>query len=243
MNVAYTRYELIRTFRERRMFIFSLGFPLILYVIVVGSTKDPSKNFDGLRISFPVYYMLGMASFGTMMAMMSSGLRIAGERQAGWTRQLRITPLSPRNYLRTKVLTAYALAALSLAALYLAGAIMGVSLPAETWLKMTGLIAIGLLPLAALGIVLGHLLTVDSTGPATGGIVSLLAVLGGAWFPVHGTLGAIGEYFPSYWLVQAGRVAGHGHGWSGMGWTVVAAWTVVLGALAALAYVRDTGRV
>ena len=53
-----------------------------------------SANFDGTGISAPLYYMVGLASFGTMLAMISSGARIAGERQAGWTRQLRITPLS-----------------------------------------------------------------------------------------------------------------------------------------------------
>ena len=45
-----------------------------------------------------------------MMSMISTGARIAGERQAGWTRQLRITPLSPRAYFRAKVLTGYVMA-------------------------------------------------------------------------------------------------------------------------------------
>jgi hypothetical protein len=29
-NVVYARYELLRTFRNRRFFIFSFGFPLVL---------------------------------------------------------------------------------------------------------------------------------------------------------------------------------------------------------------------
>lgn len=243
MNLAYTRYELLRTFRERRLFIFAFGFPLILYYVIAAPNRNV-HNIQGLGISFPLYYMTGLASFGTMMAMMSAGFRIAGERQAGWTRQLRITPLSTRSYMRAKILTAYAMAAVSLGLLYIAGATLGVSLPALTWLKMTGLIAIALLPFAALGIALGHLLTVDSTGPATGGIVSLLAIVSGTWFPVtHGFLHDIGRFVPSYWLVQASRSLVLGHGWSAMGWIVVIAWTVVLSGLAAVAFVRDTGRV
>ena len=243
MNLAYTRYELLRTFRERRLFIFAFGFPLILYYVIAAPNRNV-HNIQGLGISFPLYYMTGLASFGTMMAMMSAGFRIAGERQAGWTRQLRITPLSTRSYMRAKILTAYAMAAVSLGLLYIAGATLGVSLPALTWLKMTGLIAIALLPFAALGIALGHLLTVDSTGPATGGIVSLLAIVSGTWFPVtHGFLHDIGRFVPSYWLVQASRSLVLGHGWSAMGWIVVIGWTVVLSGLAAVAFVRDTGRV
>jgi len=239
---AYTRFELKRTFRERRLFIFAFGFPLILYYVIAAPNRNV-HNFNHSGIALPLYYMCGLASFGTMMSMMSAGFRIAGERQAGWTRQLRITPLSTRSYLRAKVLTAYAMAACSLGLLYIAGATLGVSIPAGRWIEMTGLIAIGLLPFAALGIALGHLLTVDSTGPATGGIVSLLAVVGGTWFPVTGFLHTIGEYVPSYWLVQAAHVALSGSGWGTRGWVVIAAWTAVLSAVAAYAYARDTGRV
>ena len=148
--LAYTRYELLRTFRERRLFIFSFGFPLILYFVIVAPNRNV-HNIDGTGISLPLYYMAGLASFGTMMSMMSAGFRIAGERQAGWTRQLRITPLSPRAYLRAKVLTAYAMAGLSLGLLYIAGATLGVSLAAGTLAEDDGLIAIALLPFAALG--------------------------------------------------------------------------------------------
>ena len=242
-GLLYLRFEIRRIFRNKRFFFFSLGFPLILYFVIAGPNKN-DHNFGGSGIAAPLYYMVGLASFGTMMAMVSSGARIAGERQSGWTRQLRITPLSARAYLRAKVLTAYAMAATSLGLLYIAAATLGVSLAAGTWLQMTALIAIGLLPFAALGIALGHALTIDSTGPATGGIVSLLAIVSGTWFPItHGFLYDVGRWVPSYWLVQAARIAVHGHGWGTMGWAVVAGWTVVMTALAAYAFARDGGRV
>lgn len=240
---VYTRYELLRAFRNRRFFIFTLAIPVILFFVIAGPNRN-DDNFLGTGVSAPLYYMASLASFGTMMSMVSSGTRIAGERQAGWTRQLRITPLSPRAYLRAKVLTAYALAAVSVASLYVCGVALGVSLAAETWLEMTGLIIVGLMPFAALGIMLGHLLNVDAIGPATGGLVSLLALVSGTWFPVtHGFLHNVGQFLPSYWLVQAGRVSLHGPAWGALGWGVVLGWTVILALLAGLAYNRDTGRV
>jgi ABC-2 type transport system permease protein len=239
----YTRYELLRAFRARRFFIFSLGFPVVLYFVIASPNRNV-HDLDGLGVSFPLYYMVSLASFGTMMAMISSGARIAGERQAGWTRQLRITPLSVRAYFRAKVLTSYAMAITSLLLLYAAGVSLGVSLPAHGWLTMSGLILVGLLPFAALGIVLGHLMTVESIGPITGGTVSLLAIVSGTWFPVtSGFLHDLGQWLPSYWLVQAGRAAVTGHTWGARGWIVIAAWTIVLAALAGVAYRRDTGRV
>jgi ABC-2 type transport system permease protein len=242
--LTYTRYELLRTFRNRRFFILSLGFPLVLYFVIAAPNRNV-HNLSGSGVSLPLYFMVGLASFGTMSAMLSSGARIAAERAVGWNRQLRITPLAPRTYFRTKVLTAYAMALLSIALLYLAGASLGVSLSVADWLEMTGLMLVGLIPFAALGIALGHMLTPDSIGPAMGGGVSLFALLGGTWFPLpnQGFLHDVAQFVPSYWLVQASHVALGGKPWGGTAWAVVAVWTAVLSALAVRAYRRDTGRV
>jgi ABC-2 type transport system permease protein len=242
-SATYTRYELLRTVRERRLMFFGFGFPLVLYFVIAVPNRH-MQDFAGSGVTAPLYYMVSLASFGTMMSMVSLGGRIAGEREAGWTRQLRITPLSPRSYLRAKVMTGYTMAALSLVLLYIAGASLGVSMSAGDWVRTTLLIAVALMPFAALGIGLGHLLTVDSVGPAIGGTVSLLALVSGTWFPVtSGFLHDLGQFLPSYWLVQAGRVSIDGQPWGALGWAVVLGWTVVLVAFAGWAYMRDTGRV
>ena len=242
--ISYTRFELLRTFRNRRFFVFSLGFPLLLYFIIAGPNRHDA-NFAGSGISAPLYYMVGLASFGTMSAMLSTGARIAGERQVGWNRQLRLTPLRPRAYLRAKVITAYLMALVTLTLLYVSGASLGVSLPAREWLEMTLLILVGLVPFAALGILIGHLVTVDTIGPVMGGTVSLLALVSGTWFPITGSgfLHDLAQNLPSYWLVQASHVSFGGDAWSARGWIVVVAWTVVLVWLARRAYRRDTARV
>jgi ABC-2 type transport system permease protein len=242
-GLVYTRFELLRAFRNRRFFIFSFGFPLALYFLIAGPQQN-TTDLAGTGISAPLYYMVGLASFGTMASMISSGARIAAERQAGWTRQLRITPLTSRQYFRAKVVASYAMAISSLLLLYLAGGILGVSLAANDWLAMTGLILVGLLPFAALGITLGHLVNVDSVGPLTGGLLAILAFLSGTWFPLtHGFLYDVGQYLPGYWIVQASHIAIHGRAWGLQGWLVVIAWTILLVLLAGAAYRRDTKRV
>jgi ABC-2 type transport system permease protein len=242
-GLLYTRLELLRAFRNRRFFIFSFGFPIVLYFLIAAPQKN-THSLAGTGISAPLYYMAGLASFGTMASMISSGGRIAAERQAGWTRQLRITPLTPRQYFRAKVIAAYAMATTSLLLLYASGASLGVSIPAQRWLAMTGLILVALLPFAALGITLGHLMNVDSVGPLTGGLLAILAFLSGTWFPLtNGFLYDVGQYLPGFWIVQASHIALHGHAWGTEGWLVVAAWTVVLVATARAAYRRDTQRV
>ncbi|MGH2854222.1 MAG: ABC transporter permease [Solirubrobacteraceae bacterium] len=242
--LLYTRYELLRTLRNRRFFVLSLGFPLVLFFLIAGPQRS-NHSLGGTGIPAPLYYMIGMVSFGTMSGMLSSGARIAAERAVGWNRQLRISPLSTRAYLRAKVLTAYMMALLTILVLYASGVALGVSLSAGKWLQMTALILVSLVPFAALGIAVGHMLTPDSIGPAVGGGVGLLAFLGGTWFPIphSGFLHDVAQLLPSYWLVQASHVALGGHAWPGRAWLVIGAWTVVLALLARRAYRHDTGRV
>ncbi len=240
--MIYTRYELRRAVRNRRFFFFSLGFPLILFYVIAAPNRN-IHDFGGSGLAAPLYYMVALASFGTMMATISTGARIAGERQAGWTRQLRISPLSPYQYFRAKVIVAYVMALVTMVVLFAAGSSLGAHVPALKLAEMVGLMVLGLAPFAALGILIGHLTNTDSVGPLMGGIVSLLALVSGTWFPVHGFLHDVGQFLPSYWLVQASHVVEHGHAWSALGWAVVAGWFVVLAAAARWAYRRDTGRV
>ena len=161
---TYLRYELMRTFRNRRFLLFSLGFPLVLFLTIAGTNK--SKSIDG--IAFPLYYMTGMVAWGSMIAIISSGTWIAVERQLGWTRQLRITPLRTSNYFGAKIICGYTMALVTVVVLYLAGVALNVRLDAGQWATMTVLLLIGLVPFAILGVMAGeHLLGPDS--PRAGG--------------------------------------------------------------------------
>ena len=237
---TYLRYELLRTYRNRRFVMFSLIFPLILFLVVAG----PHRDLIVVGISYPLYFMTGMVAWGTMVAIVSSGGRISAERSVGWTRQLRVTPLSTWSYFAAKVLCGYVMAIASMVVLFAAGISYGVRLSASQWAVMVGLLLIGLIPFTVLGIMLGHLLTPDSLGPALGGVTSLLALLGGAYGPLvtSGVLYDVIKLLPSFWLVQAGKTALGGGGWPLEGWLVITAWTLVLAALAVRVYQRDTVR-
>jgi ABC-2 type transport system permease protein len=240
VNRSYLHYELLRTFRNARFFIFALVFPVVLFLLVAGPNRH--EQLDG--ISFPVYYMSGMVAWGTMAAVMAGGARIAYDRSAGWNRQMRLTPLPVRRYFEAKVVSSYVMAAASIALVYLAATWMGVRLSASDWVTMTVLVLVGLIPFAVGGIVLGHLLNVDTMGPAIGGIIALLALLGGAWGPIvtHGVLRSLTKALPSYWLVQAGKSVTTGGSWPAQAWLVIVAWTVALSIAAVRVYQRDTAR-
>ena len=239
---TYLKFEVIRTLRNRRFLIFSLVFPLVLFFSIAG----PNKHVTVAGIHFPLYYMTAMAAWGSMTAMLSSGARIAAERQIGWTRQMKITPLSTTSYFTAKVLCGYMMALFAIIGLGIAGSILGVHLSAIEWLSMVALLLVGLIPFAVIGILLGHLMKVDSLGPALGGITSLFALLGGSFGPIFtsGIMLKIVKDIPSYWLVQASQSVLSPSGWPpAQAWIVIAVWTVVMARIAARVYQRDSQRV
>jgi ABC-2 type transport system permease protein len=246
---TYTRFEMLRLVRNRQNMIFSLGFPIVMFFLLAGPNKD-NHNFGGdenthTGLFAPQYYMIGLLAFGAMVAVLSSGARIAAERTVGWNRLMRLTPLRPGAYLRTKILTGYLMAGIGLVLLYAAGIALGVRMPFADWLAMTGLVLVALIPFAALGIGMGHVLNDDAAGPAMGGGVSLFAFLGGSWFPILGD-GAFVQFcklLPSYWLVQAGHIGlGSGNSWGVEAWLVIAVWSAAGIIFAMWAYRRDTRR-
>ncbi|HUD78017.1 MAG TPA: ABC transporter permease [Streptosporangiaceae bacterium] len=241
-SMTYVRYEVVRNFRVWQFVFFALAWPIIVFFTVTSANRH--ATFDG--IGFPLYFMAGMAAMGTISGVVSRGSLIAAERSIGWTRQMRITPLRAGAYFGAKVLCGYLMALLTVGAMCLAGAMMGVRLSAGHWLAFAGLLLVGLVPFAVLGILLGHLLKPEALLPAVAGTTTLLALLGGAYGFLVATSGPVFEVIralPSYWLVQAGKTAlGHG-GWPAEGWIVIAAWTAVLVPLTVLAYRRDTSRV
>jgi ABC-2 type transport system permease protein len=240
-RTTYFRLEMQRAFRNRRFMIFSVAFPLVLFFIIAGPNRG--EKLGG--IDFSLYLMAGMLGYGSMVAVMAGGARIAQERQVGWHRQMRLTPLSPRVYFTTKIVSGYAMAGLSIVLLYAAGVSFGVRLTGSQWLAMTGYVLVALIPFSVIGIALGHLLTVETMGPALGGITALFAILGGAWGPIAtgGWLDSAVQLLPSYWLVQAAHSAVTGDGWPLKAWVVIAVWTIAAARLAVVVYRRDTQRV
>ncbi|KQC40037.1 ABC transporter permease [Frankia sp. ACN1ag] len=237
--VRYVRSEITRVWRNTRLLIFTLLLPIILFgAFSAGSEGDRLGDLD-----VAPYIMISMASFGAMNAVLGSAGRIATERSIGWNRQLRLTALTGPQYVLAKATTGFTLAVLPIVAVFVAGdAMRGVRLSAGTYLGAGASILLGLVPLAAFAIWLGYLVRPENMQAITGGVFSLLALAGGIWVPVEnfpGWLADVVKLLPMYWSAQAGRAVLAG-GWiGGRGLVTLAVWTVVLGAAAGRAYLRD----
>jgi ABC-2 type transport system permease protein len=239
MTVTYLRLELLRTYRNIRYLVFTLGIPVILFLVIGGA-------FDGtvLGISGQTWYMINMATFGAFGAVLGVGARIAVERDAGWNRQLRLTPLPPQGYVIGKVVVGMLLALPSLLLVCAAGWLTGdVQLSVVQWLQVIGLGWVALLPMSAVGVGLGYLARGDTAQAVNGGVLMLMSMFGGVWFPVDGSSPAwirtLADVMPTYWITQIAR-APLTHDWPRTGgWVVLAAWTLVGIRVAARRYLAD----
>jgi ABC-2 type transport system permease protein len=243
MNRYYLLTEFRRTARNPRYLIFSLGIPVLLFM-VFSSGGGGDDRIGGLSVA--AYIMVSMATFGAMSGVFSVAGRIALERSTGWNRQLRLTALSGRQYVLGKALSGFGVAVPAVLIVFAAGALgKGVSLSTTRWPVVGLSVLLGLLPMAALGVGLGYVARPDSLQAVMGALISLLALMGGLWVPIENFpnwVGDIAKALPTYWAAGAGRsaLAGSWVGWHGA--LVLAAWTIVLGAFAARAYLRDSAK-
>ncbi|WP_326664746.1 ABC transporter permease [Streptomyces canus] len=178
------KLELTRALRNRKFLFFSVMYPSLLFLIIAGNADSTSK-VDGTGLTLPTYMMVSMASFGALTAvLMGNSERIAKEREGGWVRQLRLTPLPGRGYVFAKTASAAVVSLPSIVVVFVVAALVkDVRLDAWQWLALTGAIWAGSLVFAALGVAIGYLATGDAVRPITMITYFGLSMLGGLWMP------------------------------------------------------------
>jgi ABC-2 type transport system permease protein len=239
----YLVLEARRAYRNRRFLFFTLVMPLGLFLIYVQLYGD-SGELNGT--SATDYLMVSMACFGALSAAMSTGTRIAIERQAGWNRQLRLTPLRPVGYLLAKGTVAMLVALPAIALVYAAGAaVTDGAVSVTTWAVSAFTVWLAVVPFAVLGLLIGYVASPDSSQAIFSAVFMTMSLLGGIFIPVEvmpDTLADIAKVMPSYWLGVLGRSP---FGTASVEWEAVPillAWTVVLGVLVMRRYRTDTAR-
>jgi ABC-2 type transport system permease protein len=193
-----TQAEINRLRRNRRYFLFTLGLPVILYLIVA------KQGQHAYGVAFAAYYMVAMATFGAFSgALNGNSIRIAEERQGGWIRQLRLTPLPANAYVVAKLLTSMATTVPSVLVVFLLGRFYGgVHLPVWQWIVVAVIVWLGSMIFAALAVAIGYRFPPDQVQPIATLIYFVFLILGGVWFPLSGALQNIGKATPLYEAVK-----------------------------------------
>lgn len=239
------RLEVRRLLRNRRTIIFSIVVPAIFFLIFGLNSAYAGERYGSGNVSADI--LISMALYGAVLATTSGGAMVSIERAAGWSRQLRVTPLSPVAYIVVKMVTSLVLGAASVGVVYLVGVLAHKpAMPAWVWL-VTGLsVWIGSLLFGAFGLFVGYLLPSENVMQVIGFGLMLFSFGGGLFIPLtqfSHPLRVMAEFTPLYGLNQLVHfpLAGGTFDWR---WPVnLAAWLVVFGAGAVWRFSRDTARV
>ncbi|MFB6810209.1 ABC transporter permease [Streptomyces sp. NPDC056387] len=236
MITAYVGLEVRRTLRDTSFVVFGIGMPVLMYLLF-------TNLGDGADAEWKAASMVAMAAYGALGAALSTGSGVAEDKGIGWLRQLRITPMTPRQVVAGRALTGSVTVLPAVAAVLAAGALVnGVRLAAWEWAAVALVLWLGALPFTLLGIGNGYRLTAQTTGVVNVACSIALSVVGGLWFPTalfpH-WLRSLSGFTPTRRFAEIGQSLAEGAVPGPGAVAVLAAWALLFGAYAVLSYRRS----
>lgn len=234
--------ELKLLLRSVEFLVVAIAFPAVFFLVM-------SEVFGGLEagtLDMATYMMVSMAAFGAISGTISVGARVAQERQAGWNRQLRLTPLPGWSYVANKVIISMVTVLPVIALILLAGlAVKGVELSAGRWTGVLLASWLGALPFGVLGVLIGLAIKPETVPAVYVTTFLMMAMFGGLWVPVEvlpDAMAAAAHVLPSYWLATQARHLATGTSIEPVGILVCAAWFLAAATLVVVFYRRDNVR-
>ena len=243
-SLGMIRLELRRMVRNRRTVIFTLVMPAVFFLLFGTGASSRTERVGGGNVTG--YILVSMAVYGAMLATTSGGAMVSVERAAGWSRQLRLTPLKPVAYIAVKLVLAMVIGFVSVAVAFVVGAFAGAQLPAHAWVECGLLAWVCALVFAAFGLFMGYLLPSENVMQILGPVLAVLAFAGGLFVPLDllgDTFAAIAKFTPVYGV---GEIARYPLTHDGNLWVAalnVVVWTCLFAAGAMWRFRRDTARV
>lgn len=247
INLTVLGLELRKLIRNRRTLIFALIVPVVLVVFV--ATNKSYRHIQDGHGNVSAFLMVSMALYGAALATTAGGAMVSIERALGWSRQLRLTPLSPTGYIVIKMITAMVLGFSSVLAVFVAGKLTG--FPAMSpgygylWFVSGLCVWIGSLVFAAFGLFIGYLLPSENVMQFLGLAVAALAFAGGLFSNLSSgsAFDTVAKFTPMYGLNQIVHFPQLGGSFDVM-WAVNAvAWLVIFAGGAVWRFRVDTKRV
>lgn len=240
--VLEARYELVKQYRLPTQVVFSLGFPVMFYLVfgLMFGLRSDDGNPTGLR------YIALYGAFSTIMsALYVFGAGVAAERGQGWMLLKRASPMPPTAYFVAKLFVCLISATAIVLLLSAIGiGVFGVRVAVVPWLKMALVMVIGLLPFCAMGLAIGYWSGPNSAIAVVNVVSMPMAMLSGLWVPLSVLprfVRSIAHYMPPYHYSQlALRMLDQQEPGSPTGHLLVLGGTLLLClSIALLGYLRD----
>lgn len=245
LYLTEARLEFLKLLRLPIYSISVLAFPIVFYVLF--GTMYGGGETQGVQVG---RYMVG--SFGAAgvlsAALFGFGVGVATERAQGWMRLKRVSPMPPLAYFAAKLAMAFMFASLAVIGLTLTAAALGLAtFPPLEWLRMYGVLMLGVFPFAGLGLAIGYLFGPNSAPVVINLLYMPLAFGSGLWMPFEflpPVIQRVAEYLPTFHYGQLvlGTLGATPIGQASTHLLVLVGTTVAALGLAVWAYFRDQGR-
>jgi ABC-2 type transport system permease protein len=200
-------FQLRRVGRNRQYLFFTILLPALFTVFFTKILGGQLAAGDYQDVAGAT--MISMMAYGAISAALGATIRLAFDRSSGWLRQLRVTPVPPGATFAVDVVVGALLVLPSLVVVALVGRFVNdVQFGLGTWLALVGALWAGSVVFVGLGVAVGVALDEQAAGAAIGILGTVLAALGGLWFPVEvfpSGLAGVAHAMPSYWYGELGR--------------------------------------
>ncbi len=197
MNATYLRIDLIRQMRDVMNVVFSIGLPVVMY-LVFGSTFAAGDDPVGAG-NARFYVLCAMAAYGATVASTALTGTAAVELMQGWGRQIALTPLRPAGYVATKVVVGLTVAFGAVGAVFVAGLANGARAESTwRWVATFAIAWLGSTLFALYGLAVAQLFRSESAIGVGAASLVLFAFLGNLFVPLSGGMLQFARWTPMY---------------------------------------------
>lgn len=212
-TIVFARRNFIETFRDPLSWIFCIGFPIVMLVImsVVNSAIPKEAGNTLFRIDS---LSGGIAVFGQMFIMLFTAIAVAKDRGSAFLTRLYSSPMKSGNfiggYILPMIVTAFIQVVISFAAAVIVSLIVGYDLSIVDLLLASVAVMPSALMFSSIGLLFGTFFNDKAAPGLCSIIISVGAMLGGIWFDIEGIGGImsrIGKCLPFLYATKVARAS------------------------------------
>ncbi len=211
--IAFASRNLKELLRDPLSYIFCLGFPLVMLVVMtlVNESIPAEANMTIFRVD---NLSAGIAVFGMTFVMLFTCLSVSKDRAGSFLVRLYASPMRPWDFILGYIMPVFLLAVIQSITTFAASVVVGLVTGVE--INILGCLAAvaALLPMSVMmistGLLFGTLFSEKAAPGLCSIVISLASFLGGVWFDVESIDGILNDIclaLPFFHGTKAGRLA------------------------------------
>lgn len=216
-SIVFCRRTIKELLRDPLGYIFCLGFPLVMLVIMTIVDRSIPEE-AGMKLFHIQYLAPGIALFGLTFIMLFTCLQVSKDRASAFLTRLYASPMNAVDFIGGYTFPLIIISVLQIVVAFVASIIIGIITGYEFQLGNVLLCILVLLPstlmFIAIGLFFGTLLNDKAAPGICSIIISAASLLGGVWMDVDavgGTFMKVCHALPFYHGVNAARMALQGN--------------------------------